>query len=824
MPRQHRELSATEVQDRVKKIIDQGGALLRGRQNKTVRELVDQWKRGEPIRLGKSIYQKGLPTKPYVRPNASVFPSKSAASASKQPEEDLQRVDLPSCSVPSSSTSYPIMEATETASSTEHPDESPLDSRDSGYPYDALGSLTEPSPSAPSSPSTAIPPEASRPASTLLGWVSSRSKANEMSGDVARSQLFIPWSNQETVGCGTCPKYQADYVLGEITRKGSSSSFAGWIRVDYPMMSKSPDVTRYLLRDTYIFNPIVEFKELLGPKSLPCTGCGGTLTVQGLSSHGPRICIGLRKDFWVWPVTLVCTGPCANDLTDRRKRFLSLADEFFTAMPEEVLRSVPFVPSGPGGRLFSREVLASVRQTASGGNTLGHIAQQINANHVEDYLERRTRYTDHCTARRSSHGTVSHLQMFPPIERDPPVHRDTLQRLYLTDFRRREPYMHGAMSSLLGRVLKADHSYVVQLLHGAGASQHFSVMNEDSLIIAMGVCEGDGIEEYEQMLHGLAKRYQDSAAHLGVALDDVLPLYVYVDKDCCNGYLPSSKDGSPRHHVVTDPLGPNTPPTRTEQAWQKISPNIKLRLDAFHFMRRFELGITHVQHVLYPKFASDLRYAMFCRHEGDWRRLVDAASRHFKKQGLSRQQAIQRVTKEDVQKYCRRRIPLGDELFRRVREVIERYDNKEIDGVPLYNSYMPRIWKHLQVHIRRGCLSDPDPVEDGALPLYTLVGTEFYRGDPSCPLELYRTCGSTSQVEAYHRILKSNFRSAHCGIELGHALLCDCAYRYNCSRIAHAALQCQRIVKRPAEDMLPIPVMDVHSIAVLRAELVSLRY
>ncbi|KAF4755438.1 hypothetical protein FOZ62_007567, partial [Perkinsus olseni] len=71
------------------------------------------------------------------------------------------------------------------------------------------------------------------------------------------------------------------------------------------------------------------------------------------------------------------------------------------------------------------------------------------------------------------------------------------------------------------------------------------------------------------------------------------------------------------------------------------------------------------------------------------------------------------------------------------------------------------------------------------------------------------------QVEAYHRVLKSNFRSAHCGIELGHALICDCAYRYNCSRIAHGATQARRVVRGSAEDVLPIPVMDAHSIAVL---------
>ncbi|KAF4714581.1 hypothetical protein FOZ62_029277, partial [Perkinsus olseni] len=139
------------------------------------------------------------------------------------------------------------------------------------------------------------------------------------------------------------------------------------------------------------------------------------------------------------------------------------------------------------------------------------------------------------------------------------------------------------MSCLLGRVLKADHSHVVQLLHGAGASQHFSVMNEDSLIIAMGVCEGDGIDEYEQMLVGLAKRYQDSAVHLGVEVNDILPLYVYVDKDCCNGYLPSGRDFT-SHAVCSDPLGPSGPLTRTDRAWKKINPKIRLRLDAFHFM------------------------------------------------------------------------------------------------------------------------------------------------------------------------------------------------------------------------------------------------
>ncbi|KAF4679626.1 hypothetical protein FOZ63_027732 [Perkinsus olseni] len=405
MGRQHRELSATEIQDRVKKIIEQGGALLRGRQNKTAREVyLSERPPDETIRQGGRFC---LHFKACCR-------SSSAASASKPPPANVVLSEPPACSAEPSVTPESCIgvEGTHSSDAAQCDGDSPLDSRDSGYPYDVLGTLTEPSCSAQSSPASTVPPKALKPGASLLEWASKGSTAADISDGASPSQRVIPWSTQETVGCGTCPKYQADYVLGEITRKASSSTFAGWIRVDYPSMSKAPDVSRYLLRDTYIFNPLVEFKELLGVKSLPCPGCGGTLTVQGLSSHGPRICVDFRKDFWVWPVTLVCTGPCAKALTDRRKRFLSLADEFMAAMPEEVLRSVPFVPSGPGGKLFSREVLTSVRQIAGGGNTLGHITQQINANHVEDYLERRTRYTDHCTARRSSHGMAFRLQKF----------------------------------------------------------------------------------------------------------------------------------------------------------------------------------------------------------------------------------------------------------------------------------------------------------------------------------------------------------------------------------------------------------------------------
>ncbi|KAF4737095.1 hypothetical protein FOZ62_004735, partial [Perkinsus olseni] len=151
----------------------------------------------------------------------------------------------------------------------------------------------------------------------------------------------------------------------------------------------------------------------------------------------------------------------------------------------------------------------------------------------------------------------------------------------------------------------------------------------------------------------------------------------------------------------------------------------------------------------------------------------------------------------------------------RVREVVERYEGKSYDDVPLYNSYMPAIWQQLQVHTRRGCLSDPDPTTDNSVPLYAVVGIEFFRQDPRCPLTVYRTCRSTSQLEAYHRVLKSNFQGASCGVELGHALICDCAYRFNCSRAAHAEAEGVAVSQGLAEDPLPGVVMDPFSVAVL---------
>ncbi|KAF4649173.1 hypothetical protein FOL46_002064, partial [Perkinsus olseni] len=326
--RRHRELTPREVEDRVKQIIDSGGASPRGRQSAKVVALVEKWRRGEPIKIGKFLYQRGKERAPYVNPNPSIFILSAGSSSrnSTSAENSTTPKEVPNegkAGVPGDGSSH---------SSQDDVAESGHDSEG----YDALGSTSGP----PTPPQTA---DCSGEAQV------SDAQPGKDNPQVPLKQAIVPWSSQETLGCGTCPKYQCDFVLGAINRKATPTTFNGWVRAEYPSMDTVPNLDKYLLKDTYIFNPLSGFGAVLGPRSLMCPMCkSAALKCTGLSSHGPRLCTDLRRDYWVWPVVLACTGVCGKSLQSGRKRFFSLAEEIMNVLPQEIRRSLPFVPFGTG--------------------------------------------------------------------------------------------------------------------------------------------------------------------------------------------------------------------------------------------------------------------------------------------------------------------------------------------------------------------------------------------------------------------------------------------------------------------------------------------
>ena len=126
-----------------------------------------------------------------------------------------------------------------------------------------------------------------------------------------------------------------------------------------------------------------------------------------------------------------------------------------------------------------------------------------------------------------------------------------------------------------------------------------SVGNEigQVLVSVLTAQEGPGLDP---MVSGLIERYTQAGA--------APPVLLYVDCGCC------SEEGQPKLQAKFG-------------GW----PDLKIRLDIWHFMRRLAVGCTTDAHALYPLFMSRLSVCLF-----EWDAEDVALLRRVKREQLRR--------------------------------------------------------------------------------------------------------------------------------------------------------------------------------------------
>lgn len=243
-----------------------------------------------------------------------------------------------------------------------------------------------------------------------------------------------------------------------------------------------------------------------------------------------------------------------------------------------------------------------------------------------------------------------------------------------------------------------------------------TVSNEKGqvLISVLTAKEGSGLD---LMAEGLVKRYAQAG--------QIPPKLLYVDCDCC-------KD-----------TGGVTKLKKRFCGW----PNLTVRLDIYHFMRRLAVGCTTDAHPLYPTFMSRLASCIFELDPNDLALLRLARREQMKQEGipgLTDSMVDKRITKDDLKRYCRRRTR-GEETTIRLIDnmLLELMGDKGRDlmGVPLLDKIrMEHIWRVQRRHIK--CIQDVPGV-----PLYTETGTTIIGG---IQLTSYRCARGSSSLESFH--------------------------------------------------------------------------
>ncbi|KAM8867921.1 uncharacterized protein ACB058_005816 [Synchiropus picturatus] len=290
--------------------------------------------------------------------------------------------------------------------------------------------------------------------------------------------------------------------------------------------------------------------------------------------------------------------------------------------------------------------------------------------------------------------------------------------VYVRDAMTRLPETKAKITSVFGSILKMDSTKKVRVVvakqsavqraraHDLRLSGHqeaagsaawsTNVGNEHGQVLmsVLTAAEGDGLAD---MTAGLMRRYRDAG--------QAPPKVLYVDWDCC-----ASAGQSHLRQLFHE--------------W----PELIVRLDVWHLMRRFGRGVTTDTHQLYGLFMARLSYAIFAWDQEDVARLERAKR---SQEGASHVT----LTAKELARHCRRRTRGAEETRRLIQEVLDAFWSvSDTQGRTLIDrDRMPDIQRTQARHL--DCIQDPP-----GLALYTQTG-EITRGGVKLPV--YRCARGT---------------------------------------------------------------------------------
>ncbi|CAL8240335.1 unnamed protein product [Merluccius merluccius] len=353
------------------------------------------------------------------------------------------------------------------------------------------------------------------------------------------------------------------------------------------------------------------------------------------------------------------------------------------------------------------------------GNSPTRLVRQLMENHSEEWLKRLSRYLGACS------DFVDRPSLLPVTFQEPPEpvaipsHRWMLA-VYGRDILSRLDHIKASITSTFGRILKTDSTKkITKKLSGLAKGTALwltSVSNEvgQILISVLTAQEGPALD---MMAADLIRRYSDA----GVAP----PQLLYVDCDCC-------REG----------MGPTKLKERFG-GW----PDLVVKLDIYHFMRRLASGCTKDAHPLYPVFMAKLSCCIFEWDSGDVALLRRAKREQLKREGLpgiTDQLVDQRITKNELSRHCRRRTRGEQQTILMIGNLLSELvgvKGRDLLGVPLLDQErMQHIWQIQRKHVK--CIQD----EPGVL-LYAETGTTTIEG---IVLPNYRCARGSTSLESFH--------------------------------------------------------------------------
>ncbi|XP_071963285.1 uncharacterized protein [Antedon mediterranea] len=389
------------------------------------------------------------------------------------------------------------------------------------------------------------------------------------------------------------------------------------------------------------------------------------------------------------------------------------------------------------------------------GNSPSQLRQQVLEQHARRWNERVALYLQDCKkfcdARDS--GLITAPKFDQVSEMIPVPSVKWFLTIYSNDVMRRIDELKASITSTFGRVLKIDSTKkIVKKLAGYAsgtAAWATNVGNEHGqvLISVLTAAEGCGVEK---MIQGIIDRY----ASAGVPPAEIL----YVDRDCCG----------------------RSTMTKMFSVW----PDMHIRLDIWHFMRRIAAACATESHQLYPIFLKRLSACIFEWSAEDVERLKRA-----KRGQLIASKAhsdptddiiLQNISKREFALHCRRTTRGTRETANLIRELLTSLDGEEgrdTLGVPLLDSDRTwEIWNSQERHV--ACIQDPEGIQ-----LYVKT-SEMIKGGVTLPV--YRCARGSTSLESFHLHLNRFIPGERASDVHFQAYLMDGLVRWNTNRAVAA--------------------------------------
>lgn len=404
------------------------------------------------------------------------------------------------------------------------------------------------------------------------------------------------------------------------------------------------------------------------------------------------------------------------DCNGCRTSFAAWDSRLLSQLPGRYLSEFPVVQTY---RSACHHTVMEMLRGRTLGNSSTALQQRIHELHSECHLRSCLSYLDDC--RRYKNYCTLYGKPVPQFD-DPQPFRSPLSArwllsCYVRDVYARMPLIQASLTSTSGQILKMDSTKkVCKKLQGAiagAANWMTSVSNEVGQVLISVLTTSEDRASLRPLADGLMQRYITNSWKP--------PILMYIDKDCCVNDGPS--------HI---------------QALFHGWPELQVRLDIWHFMRRLAVGCVSEAHPLYATFMSRLSGCLFVVDAADYNLLKRAKRAELAKKGatgLSERAVVANISRKEVLRHCKRATRGEEKTIELIDELLFTMKTRmNLLGESLFSEQIDTIWQVEKRHVK--CLQDPDGIS-----LYTKTGT-IIKGDIELPE--YRCARGSTSLESFH--------------------------------------------------------------------------